>query len=46
METAFFAIVCNCLRSAIYDHKRLSAIIWKPGFNGDRFLSLSDDGID
>ena len=29
METAFFAIVCDCLRSAICD-LRSSAIIWKP----------------
>ena len=31
METAFFAIVCDCLRSAICD-LRSSAIIWKPAF--------------
>ena len=29
METAFFAIVCDCLRSVICDI-RSSAIIWKP----------------
>ena len=30
MEAAFFAIVCDCLRSTICDRLRLSAIIWKP----------------
>ena len=32
METAFFAIVCDCLRSAICDRLRSTAIIWKPAF--------------
>ena len=31
METAFFAIVCDCLRSSICA-LRSSAIIWKPAF--------------
>ena len=43
-QPAFFAIVCDCLRSAIsdlrsaiYDRLRSSAIIWKPAL---KFISL------
>ena len=40
METAFFAIVCDCLPSAIRD-LRSSAIIWKPALRIFHLLQLT-----